>query len=306
MELLNRKEARLFLSVLISSHLVSVPMASSSVPVVPAVPVIPVIPVPKPWELDGLLTPSNFQTPPRVEIPFQWHHDMRLDDLRHIGEPVSFRIDPITRKPIFQVNRELVPLEPWSIEYYLYALDDPWPCHGTPQGERTPVRPSYHNDYIKRFVSERLAAGLAPTDGEGWRAALTALEPTARVDLAPGSSAPERLALEAEHAAIEAQYAARTLRSLDACSAKAPLFARIPREDMAWYLADGPHPEAWRRVTARVDPETLKYVEMRAEDIRAEEAAHASVAYIHEDGEIDEDSLWEKFIRRRTAWRSRH
>ena len=266
---------------------------------------VPAVPAPKPWELDGLLSPSNFQTPPLLETPFQWHQDMRLDDLRHIGGPVSFRIDPITRKPIFhQENRELVPLVPWSIEYYLYALDDPWPCHGTPNGERTPARPDYHTDYIKRFVSERLAAGLAPTDGEGWRAALMAMEPTARMDLGPGGAAPERLAFEAHHAAIAAQYAARTLRSLDLCSAKAPLFARIPREDMAWYLADGPHPEAWRRVTALVDPLTLSYVEMRAEDIRAEEAAHVTDALVYEDGRLDEDSERAKFFRRRTAWRS--
>lgn len=265
---------------------------------------VSVVPVPKPWELDGLLSPSNFQTPPLVEVPFQWHQDMRLDDLRHIGEPVSFRIDPTTRKPIFQVNRELVPLVPWSIEYFLYALDDPWPCYGTPPGERAPPRPDYHTDYIKRFVSKRLAAGLAPTDGEGWRAALMAMEPTARIDLAPGSSAPERLAFEAHHAAIAAQYAARTLRSLDACSAKAPLFARIPREDMAWYLADGPHPEAWRRITALVDPETLKYVEMRAEDIKAEEAAHLTDALVYEDGSVDEDTARGQFVRRRTVWRS--
>lgn len=279
-------------------------MASSSIPVIP---VVPVIPVPKPWELDGLLKPSNFQTPPRVEVPFQWYDDCRLDDFRHFGEPVSFRVDPATQQPIFQEeNRDMVAPRPWSIETFVYALGNPWPCYGTPAGERKPARPEYHIDYIKRFVQERLAAGLAPTDGEGWRAALRALEPTALVDLAPGSSAPERLAFDAQYAAIDAQYAARTLRSLDACSAKAPLFARIPREDMAWYLADDPHPEAWRRVTALVDPETLKYVEMRAADIRAEEAAHTSMAYVHGDGEFDEDFVRERFVRRRTAWRSRH
>jgi hypothetical protein len=135
---------------------------------------------------------------------------------------------------------------------------------------------------------------------------LTALEPTARADLAPGSTAPERVAFDAECDRVKAHYKAQNDGLLEACSEKAPLFAQIPREDMAWYLFDEPNPEAWIRITAEVDPDTLRYVQMRAEDIRAQEAFHAKREHRTEDGEVDEGSAQRKFIRRNTPWRHGH
>lgn len=251
---------------------------------------------------DGLLTSDRFRMPPIVEVPFQWYDDWRMDDLRHIGEPYHFYIDSETGKMISQVNGERIDPIPWNIEYFLYGIDNPSPCMYTPRGKRDPPRPDYHTNYIKRFIQEQLATGLSPTDGEGWRTALTALEPKARADLVPGSSVPERVAFDAEVARSKSDHVAFCRDLLEKCSEKARLFTRVPREDMAWYLFGEPDREAWLRITAEVDPDTLRYVQMRAEDIRIQEAFHATRE--SEDGEVDEDSAQRRFVRRNTPWRS--